>query len=147
MAHGQMIQGETVTLLLANSSTGSTTGLPLPVFDANGSTRPIRAWERLILDDVNGTTDGAYIAISSNSTGVLVLALTFSGGIANPLFLKEGAPCSVGSSAYVTSNGSNTSVWGQGRVINASMPGTQIGGAGAAGRPNWRELTTPQGNF
>lgn len=163
MAHGQIIQGETVLISFLSSTSGSAVGFThIPLYDANGSTRLVQPWERLIVDDLDGSVGGVAILITAGSTAasstlIAVPAVNNSGVVtAADLFFidaKEGVSCPVGVELYTytrtsTGLGAAIGITGSGRITTAGMPGVQGGASNSGGgRPNWRELTTARGNF
>jgi hypothetical protein len=149
-------QGENVFL----SYTGvlSSTGAVMTVLDANMQPRPLKSYERLILDFLNGNgaaTDGSVRriivfadangdgAVQPNETITVIDGEAF--GNATSLIdpgTTEGVSLPVGLAPSLTlvgaAFGGSTTVTGTGRVVEGKTQGV---------RPNWQCLQTPNGNF
>jgi hypothetical protein len=110
--------------------------------DANGNTRAVQTWERVILDQfVAGTTDGstawyAELVDTGAAAGNTVIAL-LSVSIPSVEIPGEGLSFSVGTTPAVTGNDGSTIVTATGRIINGKSQGVRAG---------YKELLTPGGN-
>lgn len=134
----QRKQGQDVKLSLVSSNASG--GVPLVVSDANGITRPIQKYERLILDsivaDISGslTVDLIDPGASVNQPELMQLSATSSGWATG----GEGMSLSVGSTPLATASGSGAVViTGTGRVVaDTGLRGPQAG---------YKALLTPGG--
>lgn len=126
-------QGETVNLgLVANPAS---TIVPLGIFDANGGVRTLAAYERLLIDALEGTTTTGTVDIATSSTvASSTLIASFNTAVGLDLDSGEGYSVPVGVTPSVIA-GTSTAVVkisGVGRIINGSTQGV---------RPAWREAT------
>lgn len=134
----QRKQGEDVKLSLVSSDASG--GAPLVISDANGLTRTLQVYERLVLD-----------SIVADISGTITVDLTDPGsGVTNPELMQlsatssgwatggEGMNLSTGSTPVATASTSGAIViTGTARVINAKTQGVH---------PSWQALLTPGGN-
>jgi hypothetical protein len=136
---GQKIQGEAVRFSLNQTSTSALSGTALVFSDANGATRTIQSYERVILDDavLDTTTANMTVDIDDpNATNTLIVSLTDDSGLW--VSQGEGASISIGTTPTVSVNEAGTiKLNGSGRIINGTTQGV---------RPNWRESLTPAGD-
>jgi len=144
--YNQEMQGENVRFGFVGSVT-HTAALAVGMYDANFNPRILKPYERLIVDDIQGTVDNVPVAVfgSLTSTGTpvsstIIGVLDFrAAGI--QLDTKEGLSLPVGWTLWLESSVAGTSATlcaGSGRIVEGRTEGP---------RPSWRELTTPYGNF
>lgn len=139
-------QGENVHLALS-STAAAVVSAALVILDANFVPRPLRTYERLIIDDLEasisaGSADVLAAAAGTTSTASSTLIAGFNAAVGLDLTAKEGISLPVGITPSVLPVGSGSTailkVAGSGRIVEGTTQGP---------RPSWRENLTPGGNF
>jgi hypothetical protein len=137
-------KGEAVRLSL-DTADASVTPIPVIVHDANGNVRPIRPWERLVIDTANCNIDAAASRAAlldpgagDTSTSGMLLG---SWNIYNGQFPMddEGLSVSVGTTPTISAEAAGgVHFIASARVVNGRTQGV---------RPNYQCLLTPGGNI
>lgn len=146
MAHNLTTQGENVHLSLVSTAAAAASAA-LVILDANFAPRPLKSYERLIIDDVEGNTSAGIVSILIAPAGTVLpftstLIASFNTAVGLALDVKEGISLPVGVTPTVLPEGSastaNIRISGNGRIVEGTTQGPQ---------PNWQAHTTPNGNF
>ncbi len=133
------LTGETVRLALSTLD-AHTAALPLAVLDANGNTRPLQPYERLIIDSLEAdvSTAAGYVDILDMGAAGNNLLASFSPTATEYHMDNEGVSLSIGTTPTVSANATGfVEVVGSGRVTLGKSIGTQAG---------YQALLTPAGN-
>lgn len=146
MAHNLQTQGENVHLSFVSTAAAAASAV-MTILDANFAARPLKTYERLIVDDLEGNTSAGNISILIAPAGTTLpvtstLIASFNTAVGLALDVKEGISLPVGVTPTVLPEGSastaNIRVSGNGRIVEGTTQGLQ---------PNWQAHTTPGGNF
>lgn len=156
-AYNLQSQGENVHLTFVSTAAAAIAS-PMVILDANMSPRPLKTFERLVIDDLEGTTSaGTVSVIATSSTGATAptsttLLASFNTSIGLDMDTKEGISITIGVTPSVLPEGTASTavirVVGNGRIVEGTGSGApQAPMIGLGSRPNWREALTPNGNF
>lgn len=135
-------QGENVKQYIETTSGNTAGGIAGTIRDANGQPRPLKSWERVVVDSVQiqcatGTGLASYFD-PTVGTGTPICTCP-DGQRAAIEFPNEGVDVTPGVTPVVTTaSGILVIVIVSMRIINASRQPTP--------RPNWQALLTPGGN-
>jgi hypothetical protein len=117
------------------------------ILDANFNPRPLKSYERLIIDDLegnisSGSADVVAAAAGATTSSSSTLIASFNTAVGLELDTKEGISLPVGITPSILPVGTGSTatikVVGNGRIVEGTTQGP---------RPNWRELLTPHGNY
>ena len=130
-------QGENVHLTFV-STAAAVVASPMTLLDANFNPRPLKVYERLIIDDLEGNTSAGIIDVLISSTGTTApagstLIASFNAAVGLALDVKEGISLPIGITPVVLPEGAastaNIRVSGNGRIVEGSTQGLS---------PNWQ---------
>jgi hypothetical protein len=140
------MQGENVHLTFV-STAAAVAAAPMVLYDANFNPRPLKSYERLIIDDLEGNTSAGIVDILTASTGTTApagstLIASFNTAVGLALDVKEGISLPLGVTPTIlpegTASTANIRVSGNGRIVEGTTQGV---------RPNWQAPLTPGGNY
>lgn len=154
-AYNLITQGENVHLTFVSTAT-AVVAAPMTILDANFSPRPLKTFERLIIDDLEGTTTTGIVDIlATSSTGATAptstsLVASFGSTSSLDFTAKEGISLPVGITPQIlpetTASTATIRISGNGRIVEGTTQTVNAPMMGLVGRPNWREALTPGGN-
>ena len=133
-------QGETVRLTF--QAQGNPTNTPIIIVDANGLTRILQPWERLVIDTLNSVNIdgvGGYTQLidPNAAAGNTILNVMIGLNDSYTDTSGEGMSVTVGTTPVLTGNDGSIILSGMGRIINGKSQGFQAG---------YKALLTPGGN-
>jgi hypothetical protein len=152
--YNRSMQGENCHLVLVSTAAVSLSAA-MTILDANFLPRPLKAWERLVVDDMMGNVSGGTADVLAAAAGTSTatstnLICSFNTAVGLDLDTKEGIPLPVGitPSVLMSSSTATIKLTGNGRIVEGSTSALPMSPMmGGSARPYWKELSTPGGNF